>query len=400
MPTRRWLLRASIVACVGATGLGLGAAAEANYLVPGLEAVRRRLAANGRQSAPGAWRDTPPPDYVEVGVDTRAPLRPISPLIYGVSVARPDQLEATGARLNRWGGNPNTRYNWIAGDAWNAARDWEFRNYGAATGAPKAPSRAADQFVSESLAAGAAAWLTVPSIGWVARDGLSAHASTGVPSEGADRLREDAAKRGGTARARAVRRVGLRSASRSGQRAEQLPQVGDDFVRIRAVRICQLELALAIDQVRCGRVVQRIVPVAEISPLGDNAKGRLGTGQFGVSAIHTDDTWKVGHVLTHALGRISCWIQRHKVHVDPSRGVSQRLPHANELRQGQRAHIGAARVAEEEQRQPTLRIERAERAAIGASEAERGQRNGWLERCSVQLQRGAWSYGLRRGTRP
>src|SRR5258707_476010 len=78
----------------------------------------------------GGLQESPPPPAVTLRVDATRGLRAISPLIYGVSVANQAQLTATGARLNRWGGNPNTRYNWANGSAWNAARDWEFRNYG------------------------------------------------------------------------------------------------------------------------------------------------------------------------------------------------------------------------------------------------------------------------------
>src|SRR5438045_3612318 len=55
-----------------------------------------------------------PPTSVTINVDPARGLRPISPLIYGVAHANPDQLVALGAQLNRWGGNPNTRYNWLA----------------------------------------------------------------------------------------------------------------------------------------------------------------------------------------------------------------------------------------------------------------------------------------------
>src|SRR6516165_3249552 len=84
------------------------------------------------------------PKLVTVQVDATRMQRPISPLIYGVSVASDDALTATGARLNRWGGNPNTRFNWVQGSAWNAARDWEFRNYG---GPSSGASSTADAFV-------------------------------------------------------------------------------------------------------------------------------------------------------------------------------------------------------------------------------------------------------------
>ena len=87
--------------------------------------------------------------------------------------------------LNRWGGNDKTRYNWVQGNAENAARDWQFRNRVAVNAAlPPVPSSAADAFVRADKAHGAATLLTVPTIGWVARDTDNANASVNVPDNG------------------------------------------------------------------------------------------------------------------------------------------------------------------------------------------------------------------------
>ena len=104
----------------------------------------------------------------------------ISPLIYGVAGADPTTLVALGATLNRWGGNPAERYNWVLGHAWNATRDWEFRNvnYTGGTG------NTADNFVNWTLSAGAVPLMTVPALGWVAKDTNNDHRSTGVPGQG------------------------------------------------------------------------------------------------------------------------------------------------------------------------------------------------------------------------
>jgi Glycoside hydrolase family 44 len=172
--SRRQLLTGGLVAAVGAVGLaGLTHRDQV-----------RRLGRNALVQ-PVAWAQTAAPSghVVQITIDP-TPLRPISPMIYGVSVATPRQLLATQARVNRWGGNPNTRYNWVDGDAWNAARDWEFRNYGSHPAAPRGLSRAADEFVANNQAAGAASWITVPALGWVARDGDPARASSGVPAGG------------------------------------------------------------------------------------------------------------------------------------------------------------------------------------------------------------------------
>ncbi len=122
-----------------------------------------------------------PPSRVVIAIDTDHPRRAISPLIYGVSVASPEGLAATGARLNRWGGNPNSRYNWAHGSAWNSARDWYFANYGER---PTAPSATADSFVNGNRAAGVQTLLTIPALGWVARNADNETRSVDVPADG------------------------------------------------------------------------------------------------------------------------------------------------------------------------------------------------------------------------
>jgi hypothetical protein len=115
-----------------------------------------------------------------VVVDSGSAGTPISPLIYGVAAADASVVQQLGATLDRSGGNPSSTYNWANGHAWNAARDWEFRNgnYSAPAGS------AADEFVSSSIAAGATPLLTVPTLGWVARDDSNATQSRNVPAQG------------------------------------------------------------------------------------------------------------------------------------------------------------------------------------------------------------------------
>jgi hypothetical protein len=147
-----------------------------------------------RSAAVGAWSSAAarkmgiqvslaesPPTLVALHIETRQIVRTISPLIYGVSVSGPGQLAATGAHLNRWGGNPNTRYNWTLGSAWNAARDWEFRNYG---GAPTPASASADTFVDDNRSLGVQSVITIPAIGWVANSGDTGTQSVNVPVAG------------------------------------------------------------------------------------------------------------------------------------------------------------------------------------------------------------------------
>ena len=122
---------------------------------------------------------------VGLTIDAAKGRHPISPYIYGMAFAPPEILSDLKVSVNRWGGNDKTRYNWVQGNADNAARDWGFRNRYASDGSvPPGPSSAADRFVRTNSAAGAATLLTVPTIGWVARDADNNHASTNVPNSG------------------------------------------------------------------------------------------------------------------------------------------------------------------------------------------------------------------------
>ncbi|MCL5996496.1 MAG: Ig-like domain-containing protein, partial [Chloroflexi bacterium] len=101
-----------------------------------------------------------------VQVDAAKDMHPISPWIYGMSGTPLEYMRALSITLNNWGGNPSTRYNWQLGNAWNAARDWQYRNgdYGY-----KGLS-ASDDFISETLSVSAEVRLTLPTLGWVAKN--------------------------------------------------------------------------------------------------------------------------------------------------------------------------------------------------------------------------------------
>lgn len=120
-----------------------------------------------------------PLDGVVVRIDTLAPARPISPLIYGVSFAQPSYVTLLGATANRWGGNSSSTFNWDNGHAWNAGRDWEFRNNNGGNS-----GNAVDNFITQSLAVGAQPVITIPTMGWVAKNDDNNTQSIGVPSQG------------------------------------------------------------------------------------------------------------------------------------------------------------------------------------------------------------------------
>lgn len=121
--------------------------------------------------------------HVRVTVSVNGKGRAISPYIYGVAAAPAGTVRTLGATMDRWGGNNSSRYNWVLGNAWNAARDYHFENgdYGFTA---SAPSSAADSFIDGAHQGGAAPLITIPSLGWVARNTDAATRSQGVPAQG------------------------------------------------------------------------------------------------------------------------------------------------------------------------------------------------------------------------
>lgn len=106
-------------------------------------------------------------DGVSVTIDASV-THPISPYIYGVgqSDGADASLGEMGATVVRWGGNARTRFNWEI-NASNAGSDYGFCNL---EKGPGGPGEAAETFVRRNRAIGAASLLTIPTIGWVARD--------------------------------------------------------------------------------------------------------------------------------------------------------------------------------------------------------------------------------------
>ncbi len=102
-----------------------------------------------------------------VAIDASAGLHPISPLIYGVAFADERTLADLNCPLNRWGGNPTSRYNWRI-NADNRGSDWFFESI---PGDVLQPSGGPDAFVAGTERAGARAMITIPIIGWVAKVG-------------------------------------------------------------------------------------------------------------------------------------------------------------------------------------------------------------------------------------
>lgn len=83
---------------------------------------------------------------------------PINPLIYGIAHG----VVTSGESAHRIGGNAMTRLNWDLGNVWNTSADWFFQNV-----------RGEDElneWLRAAQARGLQMALTVPTIGWVAKD--------------------------------------------------------------------------------------------------------------------------------------------------------------------------------------------------------------------------------------
>lgn len=111
-----------------------------------------------------------PPKAASLAVDCAASGHGISPLIYGIAFnalreSKDDHQWQLGATVRRWGGNPTSRYNWRL-NAWNTANDWYFRNT-----APGDDAKFTwEEFLLSNRARGVQSALTLPLLGWVAKD--------------------------------------------------------------------------------------------------------------------------------------------------------------------------------------------------------------------------------------
>lgn len=100
-------------------------------------------------------------------VDCSATPTPISPLVYGIAFSAARELASEdhwhlNPTARRWGGNAMTRFNWELGNVRNTGSDWYFEN------------RAIDvtwtMFLTSNLKRSVQSALTMPTIGWVAKD--------------------------------------------------------------------------------------------------------------------------------------------------------------------------------------------------------------------------------------
>ncbi len=109
------------------------------------------------------------PAEIALSVDAAANRRPISPYIYGLNFAKESFADEIDLPVRRWGGNHTTRYNW-QDNFMNHGSDWFFHNntyYDPYTGV----NQTADEWVDQNESTGSASLVSVPMIGYTAKDG-------------------------------------------------------------------------------------------------------------------------------------------------------------------------------------------------------------------------------------
>ncbi len=97
--------------------------------------------------------------------------KPISPYIFGIAYSPRKAYQdkfvyELNPSIRRWGGNPSSRYNWKLGNAWNTADDWYYRNVNYTSN----PNYSWKEFLEENKNIGSVAAITIPLLGWVAKD--------------------------------------------------------------------------------------------------------------------------------------------------------------------------------------------------------------------------------------
>jgi len=213
---------------------GKAAAKKAPPAAPVAAATAAATAAPRPAASPAAAPPPAPPQRnlgpslaTRLAIDCSAPAHRISPYVYGIAYdQRLDLSEShqfdVGATVRRWGGNSSTRYNWKLGHAWNTALDWYFENVNY-TGDPDFTWA---KFLDANRSRGLQTALTVPIMGWVAKDtsSYSFPVSGYGPQQSTDPFKPDAGN--------GVAKDGhLLNASASGTSVEMPPEDIERWVR-------------------------------------------------------------------------------------------------------------------------------------------------------------------------
>jgi Glycoside hydrolase family 44/Putative Ig domain len=142
--------------------------------IPGIVAGALLLSVTGSRA--------PADSTVMLAVNGAANQHAISPYIYGLNYADPALASAIGLPVDRWGGNTTDTYNWQRGSS-NTGLDYYFENIAdcfqvVSPCAPGSSYRAYEHFIAGDRTSGAKTLLTLPMMGYVAKDAPTNHPFT------------------------------------------------------------------------------------------------------------------------------------------------------------------------------------------------------------------------------
>ena len=139
---------------------------SANTVEPVVVTVSPRPAAQQPQriNNQAAWSSE---GNVVVNVNTVS--HRIDPNIYGINFADERFAREIGLPLNRWGGNATTRFNYLNNTS-NRASDWYFENIAGDDTGSSPNGNSADLFIEQNKRTGTSTIMTMPMIGWTAKD--------------------------------------------------------------------------------------------------------------------------------------------------------------------------------------------------------------------------------------
>ncbi len=101
-----------------------------------------------------------------ISVNREKNVYPINPMVYGISTTSRDVIQDLRPGLNNWGGPTSSQYNWELGNASNTGRDGNYRN----TDLGLPPNTTMDQILGLTRYVNAATRVTLPTLGWVAKN--------------------------------------------------------------------------------------------------------------------------------------------------------------------------------------------------------------------------------------
>ncbi len=96
----------------------------------------------------------------------------ISPYIYGLNFAKESFADEIDLPIRRWGGNATSRYNWQNGNL-NTAGDWYFENVSHSNAYDWNIDESHNEWVAQNTRTGTASLITIPMLGYVAKDDSS-----------------------------------------------------------------------------------------------------------------------------------------------------------------------------------------------------------------------------------